>query len=61
LSDRDQRLQEQQKRWSDWAATATTDTLPDRFIGERVPGGGVATEALWFHPDGQLHHTPPDE
>jgi hypothetical protein len=60
LTDRERKLQEQQARWSDWAATATTDLVPDRFTGEPVPGG-VATEPMWFHADGKLYNTPPGE
>lgn len=48
-------------QWAEWAPTATTDVVPDRWPGEPLPAGGVADRPMWFHDDGELHDTPPPE
>lgn len=58
---RAERLAQVDERWRAWAENATTDTPPDRYIGEPMPDGTTATTYWWYHPDGTLRETPPDE
>ena len=45
--------------WAEWAATATTDTVPDFYRTETLPDGTVADRPWWFGNDGVLRDTPP--
>jgi hypothetical protein len=57
---RSDKLAEQDRLWRVWAETATTDTVPDRYVGEPMPDGTLATTYWWYHPDGALRDKPPD-
>lgn len=46
--------------WAEWAATATTDVVPDFYRTEPLPDGTVADRPWWFHDDGSLKDTPPE-
>jgi hypothetical protein len=54
------KLAEQDRLWSEWARTATTDTVPDRFAGEPMPDGTLADRPWWYDADGTLRDKPPD-
>lgn len=48
------------QRWAEWAATATTDIVPDYYRGETLPDGTVAEQAMWVHADDSIRPEPPD-
>lgn len=53
-------LGEVDRMWREWAENATTDIVPDRYIGEKMPDGTLATTYWWYHDDGSLRDAPPD-
>ncbi|MFN8052863.1 MAG: hypothetical protein U0Q22_15565 [Acidimicrobiales bacterium] len=57
---RNDRLADADRMWSTWAVGATTDIVPDRFIGEAMPDGTLADRYWWYWPDGTLRDASPD-
>lgn len=62
VESRQAELNEVSRMWSAWAETATTDTVPDIYKGERLPDGTVADRPWWYHPGANypLRDWPPD-
>jgi hypothetical protein len=57
---RAERLAEVDRKWREWAANATTDIVPDRYVGDPMPDGSLASTYWWYHDDGTLRDKPPD-
>lgn len=55
-----ERLKATGDMWSAWAKTATTDIVPDRYVGEPMPDGTIADRYWWEHADGKYHDKAPD-
>lgn len=60
MTERDDQLADVSRMWGEWAKNATTDIVPDRYIGETMPDGTTADRYWWYHDDGSLRDAAPD-